>query len=223
MSACPKELTSTQLVFDAARELHAQNQKVTRESLREATGLPLHIVDERLRVLTNRDEKLVRLQRGQYKPAEVFHDTRAMSKTILQSGAVKYDIGDDVIELSQHEDRVLFSLVTGSTGSPTLLELEARLQAKNLHDLHGLHEPRSMSRTAQPNGLMRYEIGDLVLLLSPQEDRTLCLLVAGAASQIATIEAIRHSRAAHEQISARLERIEKTQRDRARRAGPKAA
>ena len=48
-----------------------------------------------------------------------------------------------------------------------------------------------MSKTLQPNGMMKYEIGDVTLLLSPAEDRMLCILVAGSSVHIATIEATR--------------------------------
>ena len=47
MSHGPKEITSTQLVLDAARDLHAMDQDITREALVAATGLKQHIVDDR--------------------------------------------------------------------------------------------------------------------------------------------------------------------------------
>ena len=109
----PMEITSTQLVLEAAQSLADLDQKVTRESLQAATGLSLHIVDERIRVLIN-DDRLLRLGRGKYAPAVKFHETRSISKTVLPSGLVKYEIGDQLLELSPQEDRNLAELNAGA-------------------------------------------------------------------------------------------------------------
>lgn len=109
----PKEITSTQLVLEAAQGLAAQAQRVTRESLQAATGLSLYIVDERIRVLIN-DDRMVRLGKGRYAPAAKFHETRGISKTILPGGMVKYEIGDQIFELSPEEDRNLADLTAGA-------------------------------------------------------------------------------------------------------------
>lgn len=151
MSHGPKEITSTQLVFDAARDLHAMGEEITREALVAATGLKQYIVDERLRVLVG-DERMKRVGRGAFALGEQYHEARAMSKTLL------------------------------------------------------------------PNGLMKYEIGDVTLLLSPAEDRMLCILVAGSSAHIATIEATRQVGIVQALFAQRLAHVEKMTRDRNRRA-----
>ncbi|ADU36211.1 hypothetical protein [Variovorax paradoxus] len=56
------------------------------------------------------------------------------------------------------------------------------------------HPPaRPMSKTVMPNGMVKIEIGDDVLTLTPREDRSLANLMAGAAAQAAAIEAGRNS------------------------------
>ena len=85
MSHGPREITSTQLVLDAARDLHAMDQDITREALVAATGLKQHIVDERLRVLCG-DDRMKRIGRGAFALGEQYHESRAMSKTLLPSG-----------------------------------------------------------------------------------------------------------------------------------------
>jgi hypothetical protein len=51
------------------------------------------------------------------------------------------------------------------------------------------HPPaRPMSKTVMPDGMVKLEIGDDVLTLTPREDRTLATLQAGAATQLAAIE-----------------------------------
>ena len=52
------------------------------------------------------------------------------------------------------------------------------------------HPPaRPMSKTVMPDGMVKIEIGDEVLSLTPREDRMLASLQAGAAAQFAAIEA----------------------------------
>lgn len=128
----PKDMPSTQIVLEACRDLDDLNQPVTREALVIATGLSLYIIDERLRMLTN-EGQLMRLKRGEYKPAPVFHETRAMSKTILPGGHVKYEIGDQILELSPHEDRMLSDLTAGSLVK--FVGIEGNRQAGEVHSM----------------------------------------------------------------------------------------
>ena len=127
----PKEISSTQIVLEAARDLHDLKQPVTREALVAATGLTLYIIDERLRVLKN-DGLMDHLGRGKYQPAAVFHEPRPISKTILSGGLIKYEIGDHVLELSPHEDRVLSELTAGALTK--LVGIEGNQQAGGMHD-----------------------------------------------------------------------------------------
>ena len=43
MSHGPKEITSTQLVLDAARDLHAMGEEITRDRNRRADGKDLRL------------------------------------------------------------------------------------------------------------------------------------------------------------------------------------
>lgn len=218
-AAPPREITSTQLVFDAARDLHAMGEEITREGLMAATGLKQYIVDERLRVLVG-DERMKRVGRGAFALGEQYHESRAMSKTLLPSGEVKYEVGDQLVELTSYEDGVLMLLACGPIHQTTLAD--ATKQAMVAHKIFSLGEPRAMSKTLQPNGMMKYEIGDVTLLLSPAEDRMLCILVAGSSVHIATIEATRQVGIVQALFAQRLAHLEKITRDRNRRADGKA-
>lgn len=220
MSHGPKEITSTQLVLDAARDLHAMGEEITREGLVAATGLKQHIVDERLRVLVG-DDRMKRVGRGAFALGEQYHESRAMSKTMLPSGEVKYEVGDQLVELTSYEDGVLMLLACGPINQMTLAD--ASKQAMVAHKIFNLAEPRAMTKTLLPNGLMKYEIGDVTLLLSPAEDRMLCILVAGSSVHIATIEATRQVGMVQALFAQRLAHLEKITRDRNRRADAKSA
>lgn len=60
--------TTLQQIFDTVCELHNLEQIVTREAVREATGLPLTTVDDRLAVLVDRGD-ILRVERGVFVPA----------------------------------------------------------------------------------------------------------------------------------------------------------
>lgn len=56
------------------------------------------------------------------------------------------------------------------------------------------HPPaRPMSKTVMPDGMVKIEIGDDVLTLTPREDRALANLMAGAAAQATAIETGRNT------------------------------
>ena len=118
-SAAPA-ITSTQRIFDAVRDLREVDQIATRETVAELTGLKLSVVDDRLRNLVD-DGRLKRLLRGVYELVESFPEPRAISKTVLPSGAVVYDIGDEVLTLSPQEARVLAELSMGAAGTAVLI------------------------------------------------------------------------------------------------------
>ncbi|MGK7052218.1 hypothetical protein N1Z41_00035900 [Pseudomonas aeruginosa] len=68
--------SSTQVVLDAVRELHSQQQIVTRQTLVELTGLKPGVVDDRLSVLVD-DLLVLRVERGVFIPAPQFDHLRA--------------------------------------------------------------------------------------------------------------------------------------------------
>ncbi|MDD2978301.1 hypothetical protein [Aquabacterium sp.] len=139
--------TTLQQILDTVQELHNLEQIVTREAVREATGLALTTVDDRLAVLVDRGD-ILRVERGVFVPAVRHPPARAISKTQMPDGTVKLEIGDLVLELTPREDRMLAKLQAGvavelaaiETGKEVsvlmasmrsrVAKLEARLSAK---------------------------------------------------------------------------------------------
>lgn len=105
--------TSTETVLAAVCELHNARQRVTRYSVAELTKIPMVRVDDRLKVLVER-EQIKRVLKGEYVPTKQFEPVRDMSRTILSDGRVKYEIGDDLLTLTPEEDRVLANLTAGA-------------------------------------------------------------------------------------------------------------
>ena len=102
--AAAKSITSTQRVLDAVRDLRELDQIATRETVAELTGLKMGIVDDRLRALVD-DGKLKRLLRGIYELVETWPEPRELSCTMLSTGWVKLELGDDLLKLTPTEAR----------------------------------------------------------------------------------------------------------------------
>lgn len=101
------------IVLEAARDLHAQEQPVTRDTLLHATGLKRTIIDDRLDVLIA-EGLLIRVERGLYVPAVVHPPARPISKTVLPDGWVLVEIGDELLRLTPREDRIFSQLMSGA-------------------------------------------------------------------------------------------------------------
>lgn len=102
--SAPKAIPSTQRVLEAVRDLRAVDQIATRETVAELTGLKMGIVDDRLRALVD-DGKLKRLLRGIYELVETWPEPRELSCTMLSTGWVKLELGDDMLKLTPTEAR----------------------------------------------------------------------------------------------------------------------
>ena len=105
--------TTIQQILDTVQELHNLEQIVTREAVREATGLPLTTIDDRLATLVDRGE-ILRVERGVFVPAVRHPPARPISKTTMPDGSVKIEIGDVVLDLTPREDRHLAGMMAGS-------------------------------------------------------------------------------------------------------------
>lgn len=76
------------------------------------------------------------------------------------------------------------------------------------------HPPaRPMSKTLMPDGMVKIEIGDDVLTLTPREDRMLANLMAGAAAQLAAIETGRNTALLAADISEEVKRLRRQVRE----------
>ena len=118
--------TTKQQVLDAIVDLHNAEQMVTREAIQEITGLKLTIIDDRVAVLV--DEGLViRKGRGVFVPAVQHPPARPISKTVMPDGAVKFEIGDTVLDLTPREDRLLASIQAGAALQFLVIDTEQRM------------------------------------------------------------------------------------------------
>ena len=86
MDELQRSKTSAELVIEAVEDLHSQEQVATRDTIAEATGLKLSIIDDRLKVLVN-DGRLHRVSAGVFVPAANHPPARPISKTCVMRDA----------------------------------------------------------------------------------------------------------------------------------------
>lgn len=103
---------TTQRIWDAILELHGQDQVITRELLRDMTGLKLPIIDDHVNRMIERCE-LRRLRAGVFALFQPHPEARPISVTVLADGRAKMEIGDICLELWPKERRMLAGLLVG--------------------------------------------------------------------------------------------------------------
>lgn len=105
--------STTEIIFEAMQDLYASEQLVTRETLADVTGIKLGIIDDRLGHLVDIG-RVRRVQRGVYVPMEHHAPARAITRTLLPDGGSILEIGDEVLQLTPREARLLGELMAGS-------------------------------------------------------------------------------------------------------------
>lgn len=103
---------TSQVVLDAIMDLHNQEQPVTRESLVDATGMKLTVIDDHVAKFVD-DEVIRRIRPGLFVPLEQFPPARSVSVTTLPNGVVKLEIGDECIDLRPREARLVATNLMG--------------------------------------------------------------------------------------------------------------
>lgn len=110
-------LSTSDQVLRAIQECREFGKAATRNSIAQMTGLPVSIVDDRVKYL--RSVGRVRLAGGNvagvYEPEEDPMEDRAVSATILPNGTVKYELGEIVVTMSRREAMHSGSLLGGLT------------------------------------------------------------------------------------------------------------
>ena len=127
---------------------------------------------------------------------------------------------EGIVELHNLQQQATRYTVQELTGLPlgkvddrikTLVEREQiKRVLKGVYIPVEVHPPaRAISKMILPGGMVKIEIGDEVLTLTPSEDRALGLLMAGAATHAAQIET---SRAVQEMAAIMLGKVEVMER-----------
>lgn len=110
------------IIWDAIVDLNNQEQVITREVLREHTGLPLTTIDEHVKKFVDDEEILRRVRSGVFQPVNRPPPARAVSATYLPDGMVKVEVGDALLELWPREARLLGMALNGHSQQYSLIQ-----------------------------------------------------------------------------------------------------
>ena len=107
-----KPKTTGQTIYDAIVDLHNQEQVVTREVLRDTTGMRMSLIDDHIATMVA-DEKIRRVKAGVFVPVDTPPPARPISTTDMPDGMTILEIGDDVLRLTPREVRVIAARLGG--------------------------------------------------------------------------------------------------------------
>lgn len=102
-----------EVIWTAILDLHVREQVVTREVLRDVTGLKLTTIDEYVKKFIEVDECLRRVKNGVFQPVITPPPARAVSTTFMPDGLVKLEVGDAVLDLWPREARLVGMALSG--------------------------------------------------------------------------------------------------------------
>ena len=123
-------------VYQAVVDLTNQHRPASRKLIAQMTGFKLSMVDDHVKNMKN-DGLLSPVVDGVVEPVEHFPLDRPISITELPSGMVKYEIGDDVLELTPSEARRTGRMMGGFAQDAHVIrgEREGRSQAAQVAHL----------------------------------------------------------------------------------------
>lgn len=107
-----KKISPKAATLEALEYCHNTGQPGTRTRIAEISGCPQAVVDDCLKFLCL-EEKITRVARGCYVPRLSQYESRAVSATILNSGAVKVEVGDTLLPLTMLEAEHLGTVLIG--------------------------------------------------------------------------------------------------------------
>lgn len=101
-----KKLPHGELIYNTIVALREQDRIPTRQVLSELLGLKISVVDHYLKGLKG-EGRVVSPVHGVLEPVEAYREDRAVSATFLPRGAIKVEVGDQLLELSLREARAI--------------------------------------------------------------------------------------------------------------------
>lgn len=106
MTKIATEASKGQRVYQAIVDLYNTHRPASTQAIGKLTGLKRAHIEDHVKHLRG-EGKIRNLERGIYEPVFEWPEDRAISKTVLPTGVVKIEIGDQFLELTPHEVRVL--------------------------------------------------------------------------------------------------------------------
>ena len=128
--------SSRDRVYDAILELSDSETPAKAADIANVTGLAMPIVYDSIKALKQRGR--IYSDNGSFFASEEVAETQAVSHTILPSGAVKLEKGDQVMDLNPREARALAKTLAGSVEQAAVILLhhrhnELQAQMRRMH------------------------------------------------------------------------------------------
>ena len=101
-----KKISPKAATLEALEYCHNTGQPGTRTRIAFFAGCSQALVDDALKFLVM-EEKITRVARGCYSPIQSLFESRAVSITMLNTGAIKVEVGDTLLQLTMLEARHL--------------------------------------------------------------------------------------------------------------------
>lgn len=112
MTAADDQKSTAQRIWDAITDLYNQDQVVTRETLAEATGLKMTIIDDHVgRMVDN--ERLRRVRAGVFVPIPKYEKPRIVGASMTTDGFFVLEVGEQVVVMQPREARQAGALLAG--------------------------------------------------------------------------------------------------------------
>ena len=130
--------SSRDRVYDAILELSDSETPAKAADIANVTGLAMPIVYDSIKALKQRGR--IYSDNGYFFACDEVQETQAVSHTILPSGAVKLEKGDQVMDLNPREARALAKTLAGSVEQAAVILMQHRqnemqAQIRRLHRL----------------------------------------------------------------------------------------
>ena len=116
--------SSRDRVYDAILELSDSETPAKAADIANITGLAMPIVYDSIKALKQRGR--IYSDNGSFFASEEVAETQAVSHTILPSGAVKLEKGDQVMDLNPREARALAKTLAGSVEQAAVILMQHR-------------------------------------------------------------------------------------------------
>lgn len=99
-----KKRPTGQIIWETIVALSNEERTITRHVLRDVTGLAFPLIDDHVERLVTRG-KILKAGQGLIEVVPLYPPERPQSLTVLPSGLVKFEIGDQYLELTPPEAR----------------------------------------------------------------------------------------------------------------------
>ena len=112
MSTTEEKATTGQIIWETIVGLTNDERSITRQVLRDATGLSYDVIDDHIKRLETA-EKVIKVGKGLIEIKPLYPEERVQSLVALPNGKVKWEMGDLYAEFTPPEIRRHAMLVYG--------------------------------------------------------------------------------------------------------------